>query len=218
MRGLGLLTVLIVVCGGCWAQAEGRYEDLNSLYSLYNQRFDSQGKYHPNDRKAEEFTAAQEKFAQVMKAQGALQEVLRVDNNFDSSLWVRLYVLQDEQGRIMTLYWEQGKYQDEEVRSFLRFRSLPSVSEGLKFIPVFETHAFTIKGFYLTPESGGVLQLIYSQNLRKMQMSALNLYLQKQAGMWGLLSEQQKRISRADIDVWTSLLPPNGGVGNIRCE
>lgn len=198
------------------AKASDRYQELSALYSLYNQRFDSQGKYRPNPRLAEQFIIAQDEFVARMKSRGALQEILLAENNFDYKLWVRLYILEDEAGRLMTFFWEQGKYQDEEVRSFLRFRSLEATAQGLKFVPVLSTYAFVVKGISITADQGGSLQVIFLENIRKGTMSTQTLSLVKSEGRWVLQLEGAKPVSRAWIDVWVNLLPPNGGVRSVR--
>lgn len=213
-----ILTLGLLLCASL-SRAQSHQEDLNALYALFNQRFDSQGKYHADQHKAEEFIKAQEAFAEKMKAQGALQEVLFVENSFERNLWVRLFVLQSESQHLLTLYWEQGRYQDQEVRSFLRFRPLSSLESGLKFVPVMNTYAFVMKGFYMKPESGGSLQLIYASDIRREQFAAENLFLVKSGSGWILQTEKQHQtIHQAWIDIWVQYLPPNGGIRSIRLQ
>lgn len=213
-----LILVLGILLSVSLSLAQSRQADLNALYRLYNQRFDSQGKYHADSRKAEEFIQAQEAFVEKMKAQGALQEVLFVENSYERNLWVRLYVFQNESQSLLTVYWEQGQYQDREVRSFLRFRPLSDLETGLKYIPVMNTHAFVIKGFYMKPASGGSLQLIYARDIRREQFAAENLFLIKTGSKWGLQNQKQQPVRQAWIDVWVQYLPPNGGVRSIRLQ
>lgn len=209
--------ILLVSCSVfSEAFASDYRSDLNALYSQYNQRFDAQGKYRPNQRLADEFTQAQEAFAARLKAEGALQEILFVENSFDQKLWVHLYVFRDEQNQLLTVYWEQGKYQDAEVRSYLRFRSLQSVETGLKFVPVMNTHAFTVKSSALNPEVGGALEIIYAENISQQSMRSQKLFLAKNDQRWSLYLDQNHPVSRAWIDVWIRLLPPNGGVRSLK--
>lgn len=195
--------------------ASERYQEIQHLYATYNQRFDSQGKYRRNDRLASEFTALQESFAQRMKSVGALKEILLVENSYDKQLWVRLYVLQDEDSRLITLYWEQGKYQDEEERSFIRFRSLSSVEQGLRFVPVMSTHAFVIQGVQLKVDAGGVLQMTYMENISQQRSKTISLQLVWGTMGWALYLNN-KVVTKAWIDVWVRYLPPNGGVRSVQ--
>lgn len=209
------LLIVLLTLGSLPVFAGDRIAELRSLYMLYNERFDSQGKYRPDERKAEEFIKAQDAFAARMKAEGALQEVILAENSYDGQLWVRLYVFQDESQKILTLYSERGKYQDREVQSFLRFRDLASLEQGLNFVPVMDTHAITVKGFYMVPEKGGTLQLVYAVNIRKKQYAAKNLFLLREGTRWVLKTEQQKVVTKAWLDIWTQFLPPNGGVRSV---
>lgn len=207
-----LVTVLVSV-----SMAQSRYQELSEIYQNYNQRFDSQGKYRANPRLAEQFTNAQEAFAKRMKDDGALQEILFVENNFAKDLWVRLYVFQDESGRLLTVYWEQGQYQDAEVRSFLRFRTLRDLEQGLRYVPVLSTYAVTFKGTSLSEVHGGSVQIEYAHNLRQNKTEKVDLVLLKGSnGKWGLQSPAGQSIHRASLDIWMQLLPPNGGVRGIQ--
>lgn len=210
-----LFLMVLLILGSLPVFAGDRISELRSLYALYNQRFDSQGKYRPDERKAEEFILAQDSFAARMKAEGALQEVLLAENSYDGKLWVRLYVFQDESQKILTLYSERGKYQDREVESFLRFRDLASLEKGLNFVPVMDTHAITVKGYYMTPEKGGTLQLVYAVNIRNKKYAAKNLFLVREGARWFLKTEQQQVVTKAWLDIWTQFFPPNGGVRSV---
>lgn len=213
---MGLLGVLFF---SLFSFASGsRQAQLNELYAVYNQRFDSSGKYHADPRKAEEFIKAQEAFVAKMVSEGALQQILVVENNYDAKLWVRLFVLQDENQKILTVYWDQGKYTDREVESYLRFRNLQALAEGLKFVPVFDTHAINIKGYYLAAETGGSLQFVYALNAKNKQYAAKNAFLLKEQNRWVLKTEDKKIVTKARLDVWTQWLPPNGGVKSIEFQ
>lgn len=202
---------------GSPSMAQSRHQALSDLYQSYNQRFDAQGKYRANPRLAEQFTSVQEAFAKRMKEEGALQEILFVENNFAKDLWVRLYVFQDESGRLLTVYWEQGQYQDAEVRSFLRFRTLKELEQGLRYVPVLSTYAVTFKGISLSDIYGGSVQIEYAHNLRQNKMEKVDLVLVKgPEGKWGLQNTSGQPIHQAWLDIWMQFLPPNGGVRGIK--
>lgn len=212
-----LFLFLLAMILGSPVMAQSRYQALSDLYQNYNQRFDAQGKYRANPRFAEQFTSAQEAFAKKMKEEGALQEILFVENNFAKDLWVRLYAFQDESGRLLTVYWEQGQYQDAEVRSFLRFRNLRELEQGLRYVPVLSTYAVTFKGISLSEVYGGSVQIEYAHNLRQNKMEKVELVLLKGPhGKWGLQSPGGLPIQRASLDIWIQFLPPNGGVRGIK--
>lgn len=210
-----LSTILVVLP----TLAQSRYQALTELYQIYNQRFDSQGKYRANPRLAEQFTLAQEGFAKKMKDEGALQEILFVENSFNKDLWVRLYVFQDESGRLLTIYWEQGQYQDAEVRSFLRFRNLRELEQGLRYVPVLSTYAVIFKGTALSEVHGGSVQIEYSTNLRQNITEKVDMVLFRgREGRWILHSPLGQLVNRAWLDIWIQFLPPNGGVRSIQLK
>lgn len=211
-----LLVLILTMSFSLTAHALDRSDEINKLYALFNQRFDAQGKYHADASKAAVFTKAQDELVNKFKAEGALKEILLIENNFDSALWVRLFVLQNEQGQIMNFFWEQGKYQDDEVRSYLRFRTLGELAQGLHFVPVFDSYAFSIQGFYMTPQTGGTLQISYAENMRAKKIAYRNIFLLKQSDHWSLQTEQRQLVSKASLNIWVLYLPPNGGVQEMR--
>lgn len=191
-----------------------RVEQLNQVFANYNKRFTT-GAYVKNSNLANEFTSSQETFVAQMKSIGALKQILVINNDYDNSLIIKLYLLTDEQNSILGFYHEKSSYASNEERSFLRFR-LPSVFEqGVGFIRLDSGYALTVKGFYFKPDTSATIQFVYLTDLIKSSVGVLNLFLLKKNEAWGFYTEQYQPVQSAFVKAWTSLFPPSGGISSV---
>lgn len=185
---------------------------LNQLFSDYGKRFVN-GKYVSNAKQIQDFNSKQDAFALAQKQSGNLKQILFITNDFEKDLIVKLYALVDEKSNLLALFYEKTSYYDEEGRSYLRFFPLPTLADGIKFVPVNGSHALIVKGHYFTPDKGGTLQFNYLKDLRSNSWGALNLFLINRGKGWGLFNLQYQPMQSANVKTWTSFL--NGGVSDI---
>lgn len=208
-----LLSFVLLIASFSVAHAT-RVDELNLVFANYNKRF-ATGAYVKNPAFANEFTLAQENFAAKMKASNALKPILVIKNNYDSSLVVTLYVLMDEKNNLVSLYHEKSNYSSSEERSFLRFRLPAAFEKGVGFIAIDGGYALNVKSFYFKPDTSATIQFNYITDLRNKKVSTLNLFLLKKNNTWDFYSEKYQLVRSVDVQTWTSLFPPNGGVKAI---
>lgn len=186
-------------------------EKLNSLFEEYNKRFAS-GHYVSDSSLIKAFNIKQDAMVAELKQSKNLQQVLFIQNSYDTALTVTVYTFSDEQNNLIGIYYDLSKYYDEETRSYLRFSHLEMVATGLNFVPVNGNYALIIKGFYFKPEAGGTLQFNYLKDLNKNSWGATNVFLIKKNNAWLLTDEKSTPVTLAYVKAWTSFFPPNGGV------
>lgn len=194
--------------------AESRLQKLNSLYSLYAERFNS-GKYVSSPEQISSFNKAQDNLKNEMLSAGALKKTVVVHNDYETDLVISLYTLSSEDGKLLALYREKSKYYDEEERSFLRFTSLDRLSDGIQFIRLNEGYAIQLKGFYFNPTTGGTLRINYLTNLNQNKFSALDLFVVKGVSGWQFVTSESKSVNEIFVKTWKSIFPPNGGVKEL---
>jgi hypothetical protein len=216
MKKLSLFFVvfLFLAVGSATASAATRLDEISQLFTDYNQRF-LNGKYVSDQHQIQSFNAEQDNLVAAFKSLGALRQILFIKNSYDPSLTVSLFSLTDENNNLLGFYYEKSTYVDEEERSYLRFSTIKMIETGIGFVPVNGSHALIVKGFYFKPSESATLQFNFMQNLKKNSWGHKNIFLLKKNNTWSLFSEQMSAISEAYVDVWTSLLPPNGGVKDI---
>ncbi len=199
----------------CLSTAQAtRVDELNQVFANYNKRF-ATGTYVKNPALATEFTNIQESFAAKLKASQALKPILVIRNDYDSSLVVTLYALMNEQNNLVALYHEKSTYNSNEERSFLRFRLPAAFEKGVGFIAIDGGYALNVKGFYFKPDASATIQFNYVTDLRNKTTSTINLFLLKKNNTWDFYNEKYQVVRSADVQTWTSLFPPNGGVKSI---
>jgi len=208
-----ILSFIFVLFGLSTAQAS-RVDELNQVFANYNKRF-ATGAYVKNSALATEFTAVQESFVAKLKASQVLKPLLVIRNDYDSSLVVTLYILMDEQNNLLALYHEKSSYNSIEERSFLRFRLPAAFEKGVGFIAIDGGYALNVKGFYFKPESSATIQFNYITDLRNKTTSTINLFLLKKNNTWDFYTEKYQIVRSADVQTWSSIFPPNGGVKAI---
>lgn len=191
-----------------------RLSEISKLFADYNQRF-SNGKYVSDKKQIQSFTVQQDSLVESFKSSGALTQLLFIRNSYDASLTVALYALTDENNNLLGFYYEKSTYVDEEEKSYLRFSTIKMIEAGIGFVPINGSHALIVKGFYVKPSESATLQFNFLQNLKQNSWGHKNLFLLKKNNIWSLFSEQLTPVSKAQVDVWTSLFPPNGGVKDI---
>lgn len=212
-RKFFILSFAFIILGLSTAKAS-RVDELNQVFANYKKRFAS-GAYLKNSALATEFTAVQENFAAKMKASQALKPLLVIRNDYDTSLVVTLYVLMDEENNLVAFYHEKSTYYSAEERSFLRFRLPAAFEKGVGFIPIDNGYALNVKGFYFKPDTSATIQFNYVTDLRNNTTSAINLFLLKKNNTWDFYNEKYQIIGLAEVQTWTSIFPPNGGVKAI---
>lgn len=202
--------------GICFAQVPDltKKQQLNQLFVEYGNRF-MNGKYISDKRQIQDFNFKQESLAADLKRSGNLRPIFFITNDFNTDLTVNLFALTDEQNNLLGLFYEKSNYYDDEERSYLRFFSLTTVADGLKFVSVNGSHALIVKGHYFSPNKGGTLQFNYLKDLRNNSWGALNVFLLNRGQGWELFNLQYQPVKNANVKTWTSFFPPNGGVTDI---
>ena len=208
-----ILPFAFIIFGLSMAQAT-RVDELNQVFANYNKRF-ATGVYVKNPALATEFTTVQENFAAKLKASQILKPILVIRNDYDTSLVVTLYVLMDEQNNLLALYHEKSTYNSAEERSFLRFRLPAAFEKGVGFIAIDGGYALNVKGFYFKPDTSATIQFNYLTDLRNKTTSTINLFLLKKNNTWDFYTEKYQLVRSADVQTWSSIFPPNGGVKAI---
>lgn len=189
-------------------------QQLNQLILDYNKRFVG-GKYVSDKTSIRDFNTKQDAVAARLKQSGNLRRILFITNDHEENLTVNLYALIDENNKLTGLFYEKSYYFDEEERSYIRFSTIETVAQGLKFVAVNGTHALIVKGHYFTAEAGGTLQFNYLKDLKANLWGALNLFMVNRTQGWALYNTSYQVVTTASVATWSSLFPPNGGVRDI---
>jgi len=179
-----LLTIFLLCLGPslpilALANSDKVEKDYYQLINLYRQRFDHNNKYHRDDEKGFEFIKAQESFQSKWTKEGYLHQLLFISNSHSKNIWVRIFVLENEQRELIAIYWDQSQYHDEEVRSYFRFRTADQLKQGLNFISLFDNYAVQVRSLEWHARNGAKLDFSFAKNLKTNVRSAQTLLLQR---------------------------------------
>lgn len=217
MKNVGFILLVWLFLGSAVASAAFPTRQLNQLFSDYNKRF-VDGSYVKNTQQIQMFTKQQESLAAQLKASQSLRKVLVINNDITSALVITLYALVDDKNSLVGIYYEKSAYLSDNDKSFLRFRLISHLKDGLGFISVNGSHALTVKGHGIPTDGSAKIQFIFLTDAQSKQTSTVHLHLRRNNNAWNFFATNNRPASLAKVHTWTTLSPVNGGVRRITLE
>lgn len=182
-----------------------RFDQMNDVIRLYNKS----GK-EPIWRS--EFISEQNKFINRMKNEGAVDEVLRINNSYDNAYHCSFSVIKKENGNILAILFESNF---GDFAKILKIYSVTHMKRGVNLLRVAEPRSFSVRIEEDSLRNQFSLVFSYIEDFNERKFSEKKLTLKSQRQSWNLFDfESGNYVNSAIVDIWYQFT--NGGVRNVK--